>query len=59
MNLNRYKLPRSVMFKLMSMIDNNEITVVSVPKLNNSDLIERYRFVVDYIHYKNIVQPAN
>lgn len=55
MNFNSYRLSESVMLKLMSMIDNNEITVVGLPKSNNSDLIERYRFVVDYIRYKNTI----
>lgn len=54
MNFDNYKLPISVMLKLISMVDNNEITIVGVPKCFNSDLLERYRFISDYIHYKSI-----
>ena len=55
MNLGNYKLPKSVMLKLMSLIDNNEITIVSQPKRFNSDFLERYRFISDYIQYKNTI----
>jgi hypothetical protein len=53
MNLSNYKLPRDVMFKLMSLVDYDMITVIAPPKRYNSDLLERYRFISDYIQYKN------
>ena len=55
MKFDNYKLSDDVMLKLMSLVDNDIITVVALPKRLNSDLLERYRFISDYIQYKNMI----
>ena len=55
MKFDNYKLSDDVMLKLMSLVDNGMITVVGPPKRPNSDLLERYRFISDYIRYKNTI----